>query len=157
MNNNTKMLAMNAIIAGLYAVVTMALSPISYGAVQFRLSEIMILLVLFNPRYIVGLTIGCLIANLNSPFGMPDVIFGTLATGLALYSMTKIKNIYISSLMPTIFNAIIIGFELWYFAKLPLLSSIVFVGIGEFVVVTLIGIPVYKLLIKNPKIRELLS
>ena len=63
-DEKTKMLVYSAAIAALYATLTIALAPVSYGPVQLRLSEIMILLVLVNPRFKTGLILGCLIANL---------------------------------------------------------------------------------------------
>ena len=49
------------IVAALYAALTLVLSPISYGAMQIRLSEIFNNLAVFNKRYIWALTIGCAI------------------------------------------------------------------------------------------------
>ena len=79
-NNTTKRLVRTAIIAALYAVITLVLAPISYGNIQFRVSEIMVLLAFFDPFYIGGLTLGCFIANMLGPNGLPDMIFGTFAT-----------------------------------------------------------------------------
>ena len=67
--DNTKSLIMNAGIAALYAVLTIALAPISYGPVQVRLSEAMTLLAFVNPKLLPGLVIGCFAANLTSPLG----------------------------------------------------------------------------------------
>lgn len=145
-DERTKMLTYSAIIAAVYASLTIALAPISYGPIQLRLSEIMILLVLINPRFKSGLILGCLIANLFSPFGLVDVIFGTLATGLAVFSMARIKNIYLASLMPTLANGIIIGLELSYLLNLPFVETALYVALGEFLVVSVIGIPLYKVI-----------
>ncbi|MEG0320128.1 MAG: QueT transporter family protein, partial [Niameybacter sp.] len=79
-NFSTKRLVTVALVAALYAVLTVALAPISYGNLQFRVSELMVLLAFFDPFYIGGLTLGCFIANLLGPNGIMDVIFGTLAT-----------------------------------------------------------------------------
>jgi len=155
--NNTKTakrLVRTAIIAALYAAVTIALAPISYGPVQFRVSEIMVLLAFFDPFYIGGLTLGCFIANILGPNGVADVIFGTLATFISVYAISLtgkfVKNnkasIIIASLWPTIFNGVIIGLMLNYLYQLPLILSIGEVGIGEFVVVTIVGVPVIKLI-----------
>lgn len=158
MNNDNivKRLVLTAIIATVYAVVTLELAPISYGAVQFRISEIMVLLAFFDPFYIGGLTLGCFIANIVGPNGIMDAIFGTLATFISVYaiSLTRkfIKNnkvsLVIASLWPTIFNGVIIGCMLNFLYQLPLVLSIGEVAIGEFIVVTIIGVPVIKL-IKN--------
>ncbi|MBC2457815.1 QueT transporter family protein [Clostridium beijerinckii] len=153
-NNTVKRLVKTAIIAALYAVITLVLAPISYGPIQFRVSEIMVLLAFFDPFYIVGLTLGCFIANILGPNGLADIIFGTLATFISVYavSITKkfVKNkktsLIIASLWPTIFNGVIIGWMLNYIYQFPLVLSIGEVAIGEFVVVTIVGVPIVRLL-----------
>lgn len=153
MNNNTvERLVKTAIIAALYAVITFVLAPISYGPIQFRVSEIMVLLAFFDPFYILGLTIGCFIANILGPNGLMDVIFGTLATFISVYAISltekfvrnKKVSLVVASLWPTIFNGLIIGGMLNYVYHLPLILSIGEVAIGEFVVVTIVGVPVVK-------------
>lgn len=144
--NQTKEIAITAIIAALYAVLTIAIAPIAYGAVQFRLSEVMTLLAFYDRKTVPGLILGCVIANLFSPFGMIDVIIGTLATAIAVYSMTKTKSLLLASLMPTLSNGIIIGAELWYLLQLPLFETIGYVAFGEFMVVSVLGVPLYKMI-----------
>ena len=155
MNNNktVQRLVKTAIIASLYAVITLVLAPISYGPIQFRVSEIMVLLAFFDPFYIAGLTLGCFIANMLGPNGVADIIFGTLATFISVYAISltekfvknKKASLIIASLWPTIFNGIIVGCMLNYVYQLPLILSIGEVAIGEFVVVTIVGVPVIKL------------
>jgi len=60
-----------AMIAAVYCIITWAISPIAYGPMQFRLSEIMKPLALKGRVYIAGLSVGLLLANLLSPFGGP--------------------------------------------------------------------------------------
>ena len=76
-------ISFNALIATVYVVITVLVTPLSYGPIQLRFSEILVLFCFFNKRYGTGLTLGCLIANLFSPLGFIDVLFGTLATALA--------------------------------------------------------------------------
>jgi len=149
----TKRLVRTAVIAALYALLTVALAPISYGNFQFRVSEILVLLAYFDPFYIGGLTLGCFIANLLGPNGTMDVIFGTLATFISVgaISLTAkyIKNkasLVIASLWPTIFNGIIIGWMLNVMVGAPLWLTIGEVALGEFVVITIVGIPVFKMI-----------
>ena len=82
MTKNTRSIVTTAIVAALYATLTLSLSFISYGPIQFRLSEVMTLLPLFNKKYILGLTLGCFLANLLGPYGVPDIIFGTIAIAI---------------------------------------------------------------------------
>ena len=152
--NTTRRLVRTAVIAALYSVLTLILAPISYGSIQFRISEIMVLLAFFDPLYVGGLTLGCFVANILGPNGMVDAVFGTLATFISVYAISitgrYVKNekyaLMVSSFWPTIFNGIIIGAELNYLYQLPLVLSILQVAIGEFVVVTILGVPVMKLI-----------
>ena len=87
MNTSKKVrfLALGAVIAALYAVLTYVAAAVNlaYGPVQFRFSEALTVLPVFTPAAIPGLTLGCVIANLGSPLGVVDWVFGPLATLLA--------------------------------------------------------------------------
>ncbi|MBN2259429.1 MAG: QueT transporter family protein [Clostridiales bacterium] len=147
----TRKIAQIGIIAALYAVLTISLAPLSYGNIQFRFSEVLTLMAFFNPIFIPGLTIGTLIANLFSPLGIVDIVFGTVATFISVFLISKTKNFILSSIWPVIINGLIIGAELYFVFKLPLLLSILEVAIGEFVVVSIVGVIVFKSSIMNTK------
>lgn len=150
-NDLTKRLTRTALIAAIYAVVTLAIAPLAYGNIQFRISEVLVLLAVFDPLYIGGLTLGCLIANILGPNGPMDVIFGTLATFISVYAIyltgKLIKNykikLLVSSIWPTVFNGLIIGWLLNKLYELPLILSIGEVALGELVVITCIGVPLF--------------
>lgn len=153
---NTDRIVKTAIVAAIYAALTIGLSPLSYGPIQFRLSEVLILLAFVNSDYIVGLTIGCLIANLLGPYGLADIAFGTFATLVSAYLVNLtpklIKNkyaIWVASLWPVLANAVIVGLMLNIFFKLPFLLCMLEVGIGEFGVVTVVGVPLFKLVLSK--------
>lgn len=153
MINKNRKIARVGLIAALYAVVTLALGSLAYGSIQFRISEILMFLPLFGKEYIIALTIGCFLANVVGPFGVPDIIFGTLATLisaiLVYYTPKIIKNdkytLFIASLWPTVINALIIGWELYKFFGMPFMLSAIQVGFGEFVVITIVGLPLFKM------------
>lgn len=67
---SVKIIVINAMIASIYAALTLVISPIAYSEIQFRLSEIMVFLAFYNRKYIPGLIIGCIVANLFSPMGL---------------------------------------------------------------------------------------
>lgn len=154
---STKRLVTVAAIGALYAALTISLAPISYGNLQFRVSEIFVLLAFFDPLYITGLTLGCLVANSLGPNGLMDIIFGTLATFISVCAISltaKLTNgskfgLWVSSLWPTIFNGVIIGWMLHSLFELPLILTMLEVSIGELVIVTFIGVPIFLLLIKK--------
>ncbi len=151
---NTKKLAKGATVAAIYVVLTMALP--AYTSLQFRVSEIMVLLAYYNPFYIFPLTLGCALANIASPFGIFDVIFGSLATFLATTCMSKTKNMYLASLWPTFF-CFIIGLEILILSAEPVNFFLVTgqIMLSEFIIVTIVGVPVMKKLMKNRSFSKL--
>jgi len=71
MKLTTKRVVLIAIVAALYVVLTVGISPLSFGPIQFRASEALKVFVLFDPFLCLGIGIGTLIANLTSPFVGP--------------------------------------------------------------------------------------
>lgn len=166
MNNKTKFLVRTAIVASLYVVITMAFYFLSYEAIQFRISEVMALLAFIDPLYIPGLVLGCFMANLLGPFGIVDAIFGSIASLVSVFMIYRtrklfgnnLKSLIIASLWPAIFS-FIIAFEITVIFGAP--ESFWFwtlmVAIGEFVVVTIAGVPIFNWIRKNEGIVKLLK
>ena len=153
---SVKLVVINAMIAGVYAVLTLAISPIAYSEIQFRLSEIIVFLAFYNRRYIPGLTIGCIIANLFSPMGMLDIVFGALSTIIVCIAMYLIKNRYLAAGAGAIITGMIIGAELWYAFNIPYVINAIYVAVGELIVL-IIGALVFKSLEKNDRLMNLLD
>lgn len=153
---SVKLVVINAMIAGVYAVLTLVISPIAYSQIQFRLSEIIVFLAFYNKRYIPGLTIGCIIANMFSPLGMLDIVFGTISTIIVCLAMYIIKNHYLAALAGAIVTGLIIGAELWYAFQLPFIANVIYVAIGELIVL-LIGAAIFKSLEKNKSFMQILE
>lgn len=144
-----KFLARQGITAALYAVLTLALQNLSYGPLQFRISEVMTLLAFFNPEYIWGLTLGCFLANLLSPYLM-DIVVGTFASFIAVYAMSKCKNIWVASLMPALAN-ILVAVQIVFISGAPGNFFIIAgqIMLSQIIIVTVIGVPLFKVLTKN--------
>lgn len=157
-----KMLTKLAIVAALYVALTYACAPLSYGGIQFRFSEMLILLVFFKREYSISLILGCALANIGSPYGIIDVVFGTLATAISCGLICISKNLFIASLYPAIFNGIIVGLEIVLIDKLePFWTNFGIIGggvfLGEFVVISIAGVLVFMLLRKNNAFMELIG
>ncbi len=101
-------MAVCAVLAALYAGLTVLLAPISYGAFQCRVSEALTLLPFFAPYTMWGLFIGCFLANLYTG-SVLDIVFGSLATLLAAFLTSKCKNKWLAALPPVLVNAVVIG------------------------------------------------
>lgn len=146
----TKDLTRAAAAAALYVVLTWAVPAFSYGPVQFRISELLTLLCYLNPIYIAGVTLGTVIANLTSPLGVIDIVFGAGSSFLAFLLMQKMPNIWTASLMPVLCS-IFIGVELYIIAQEPMSFWLVSgqIMLSQLIICTIIGVPLIKSLLKN--------
>ena len=118
MHITTRKLTAAAVTGAAYAALTMLLAPISYGAIQCRVSEVLCILPFFIPCTAWGLFVGCAIANLLSAAGIFDVIFGSLATLLAALCTAWLGRgrgaqswvrCILAALMPVVFNFVLVG------------------------------------------------
>jgi len=155
MKYNSK-IAVCAIIAAMYIVLTVGFAPVSYGMVQFRIAELLNLMAFINPIYGIGVVLGCFISNLFSELGPVDWVAGTSATALAVYCISKTRSLFVSSLWPTVFSGLIVGLELTYIFNTPLAINIASVTIGQFTVMTCIGYPIFRYLLKNKRLMIIL-
>ena len=165
-HSNVFRLVVLALIAAVYAALTILLAPISYGPIQFRVSEALTVLPFLMPGSVWGIFVGCVLANLYTG-SILDIIFGSLATLLAgLFTAwfgkkgDTVKNRILGCLMPVLFNAVIVGAVLTWGYQIqefesPLASygfNALTVGIGEAAVLYLIG---YTLIRQLPKIKAI--
>ena len=168
-NLSVRRLVRCAVIAAVYVVVCLVLAPVSYGAVQVRVAEALCLLPVFGAEYIVGVTLGCFLANLLGST-VVDVVFGTLATLLACLVTYKLRDIRVkglaipASLPPVVFNMIIVGaFEITFFfsdgaptAMLAVFNAVT-VGIGELISCTILGVALVKLIESNAGLNKIFT
>ena len=168
-NLSVRRLVRCAVIAAVYVVVCLVLAPFSYGAVQVRVAEALCLLPVFGAEYIVGVTLGCFLANLLGST-VVDVVFGTLATLLACLVTYKLRDIRVkglaipASLPPVVFNMIIVGaFEITFFfsdgaptAMLAVFNAVT-VGIGELISCTILGVALVKLIESNAGLNKIFT
>jgi uncharacterized membrane protein len=147
-----------AVIGGVYAALTMVLAPISYGPMQVRISEALTILPFFTPAAIPGLFVGCIAANSISLYGVPDLVFGSLATLMAaICSRFLRKRAWLVPLPPVLLNGVIIGGMLYfvYGVQPSLLVDMLWVAAGELVACYAVGLPLLKLLARNKTMFEL--
>lgn len=164
MKINTRNLITAAVVGALYAVLTMVLAPISYGALQFRVSEVLCILPFFMPSTAWGLFVGCIVANLMSTAGILDVVFGSLATLITCLCVAQcgkmgntLKARLIACFMPVVWNGLIVGATLTIaLAGLNPLTHfgafLIYAGqvaLGELGVMYIIGLPLMTYLPKQ--------
>lgn len=158
-----KTVARQAIVAALY----FALSSLSQAlglasnAIQFRISEVLLLLCFFNLDYIYGIAIGTFLFNyFLGGLGVVDAFFGTIASIIAMVLINKAKNLYVASIFPAITNGIIVGTELYFYFEFKDISyplTMLFVAIGELLVVSVVGVILFKNLQKNNAFMDIIE
>ena len=158
---NIRRLTKLSIVTTIYVLLTIVLNPISYGGVQFRVAEALMLLCLYRKDYAISLVMGCLISNVFSPYGIIDMIFGTLATLISCLLMILVKRIYVAWIFPVFVNGIIIGLEIVILDKMiPFWNSFLmmfgFIALGE-AVVLIIGVVIFKIMERNETFMDLIK
>lgn len=165
---STREITKKALVVGIYVGLTFAFSFLAYGDIQFRIAEALVLLVFFKRDYAIPLILACLIANLASPLGVIDLVFGTVGTALAVLGISLISRskklfrnpiivLFIASLMPVIANGLLVGLELHFFLHLPFWVSAASVAFGEFVVVSVFGVMLFSVLGQNKSFLHLID
>ncbi len=157
----TTFLVQSAVIAALYAGLTYVSSMlnIAYGGIQFRFSEAMTVLATISPAAVPGLTIGCFLGNITSPYGIVDIILGTSATFIASVLSYKTRNVtfedlpILSMAFPVITNAIIVGLEITLFMPegfmiQAFLINAIQITTGQLLMCYGLGLPLHKIIKK---------
>ena len=168
---STKQLTFTALLAAVYALLTVTLPIPQFSGVQIRFAEALTVLPFLFPAAAPGLVVGCFIANLFSPFPL-DMVFGTFATLLACLVTYKLRNIRFkglavaASLPPVLFNAVIIGIEIAVMFPDPTSSAPIWlacitngisVGIGELISCTVLGVLLVKIIESSKALNELFA
>ena len=155
MKKRARYLAHGAIMAALYAVLTHAQNILLPGsatwAIQFRLSEALCILAFFTPAAAPGLAAGCLLFNLTYGAALPlDWLVGSGATSLAALSMYRLRQqSTVGLLMPALFNALLVGWELTVYIGGGFWLNAAYVAIGEAAVLLTLGNLLYRAIKKR--------
>ncbi len=153
-NKNVRFLTQGALLAALYAVLSymqnLLLPGSASAAIQFRVSECLNVLALFTPAAIPGLTVGCILFNLNFAGALPlDILVGSAATALATGGMYLTRRVCIKGypllamVLPALFNALLVGWELSFYMGGGFWLNAMYVAIGELAVMLTLGTAFY--------------
>lgn len=151
-----------AIIAALYASITVLLAPISYYPIQVRISEALTVLPYIFPSAVWGLFIGCLIANIFGGLGVYDIFIGSILTLIAAYltrQIARTKKTYLAPLPPIFLNGFGVSAYLVYLLHIlpgknilhlsPYFTTVIFIMIGEIIATYVIGLPILLIFIRK--------
>ena len=143
-----------AVIAAMYVALSFAtnLIPGNLNYFGFRLSEALTVLPVFTPAAIPGLFVGCILTNILSPMGLPDLIFGSLATLIAAILTYRFrKYLWFAPIPPIVVNGVIIGAMLHITGVITdivsgLFMTILYVAAGEAIICCGLGYPLIAIL-----------
>ncbi len=145
-NRRSRRVAQAALFAALYAGGVTILAPISFQVYQVRLADVLLpLSVLFGPSATVGLTVGTLVGNLSSPFGIIDIAGGTIANFLATLLAWQIGKRsfkgawFASTVAEVVAITLIVGTYLAFLLQIPVWLSWVGVLVGEVIAINIGG------------------
>ena len=130
-----RMIAENAVIAAIYFVLCLVSGSLAYDAIQFRVAEIFVLLCFWRRDLIVGVTLGCFLANILSTLGPWDMLFGTLLTLVSCVLVAFSPKMLIACIWPISLNAFGVAAELKILLDLPYWINVAWVAIGEATVI----------------------
>ena len=152
----TKTLALIALYAALYAALVIVLGGFSYGPIQVRVADSLLAVVpLLGLPGVLGHTLGVFIANLFSPVGPIDLLNTIPSFAMAFvvhYVYKRTDNDYTVILTCSAYSAVLgttVGWMLSFLFGYPLLATIAYVILGNFIASVLIGWPLFKLLKKT--------
>lgn len=149
----SKKITVPAVIGAIYTVLTLVLLPVSFGPLQFRVSEALTVLPFLYPPAAWGLFAGCFLSNLIGSGNILDIVFGSLATLAAGLITSKCKRRMLAPLPPVIVNAVVIGLVLGFTAspQSPLAASLIIGGqilVSQALVCYGLGLPLLHFLKK---------
>lgn len=146
---SVKYMTKASLIAAIYIVLVLIqvlpfpLATLTFGPVQLRLAEGLVLLPLVEAAAIPGVFIGCLISNLilasYSGFGLIDIFAGSLVTLIAAILTSKMKNKISAMIPPVALNGLIVSIWVSYFTRIPYLYTVVGISVGELISVGIFG------------------
>lgn len=156
-------LTLAAMVAAMYAALTMLLPIPQYGPIQIRFAEALTLLPFLFPAATPGLFVGCLIANLSSPYGLLDLVCGSAATLLACLMTERVPNRWLAPLPPVLCNMVLVGASIaWCETGFTAAFWPAFgfhaltIGLGELVACALLGSLLLTTLPKIPFFRAMI-
>lgn len=160
-----------ALYAAATLVALVFLQGLAWGPIQCRISEAVCALAVVSSSAVPGLTLGCAIANLcnvalsgTGALGMLDVVFGSLATflgalwcrkfrsrpALALFGFVLANALVVPLYLPLLLQGL--GYYTIPFTSISLdgmylpmyLFGVLAIGIGEALVMYVLGLPLLK-------------
>lgn len=161
---DSKYISRAGLIASMYILLMLiqmlpgATASLTFGPIQLRLAEGLVLLPFLDTAAIPGVFIGCLVSNtitfISSGFGIIDIVGGSLVTLIAAILTSKMKSKWTAMLPPIVLNAFIVSIWVSKLTNIPYIYTVLGIGLGELLSVGIFGsliIKAYKRIIKTKR------
>lgn len=149
MESRVKRMTFISMVAAIYVAMTV-INPLGYGILQFRISEIILLLPFWNRKYVAPCLLGVFIANLFSPLGFIDAICGVLIGLIAYYIIAKVvKNHFLHAVGYSTICGLIVGAELTLVYHSPFLLNFTSVALSQLIIGIISVVIIEKLYKRN--------
>ncbi|MDR5684200.1 MAG: QueT transporter family protein [Armatimonadota bacterium] len=156
MTADVRTLTRAAVIAAAYAAITVSLGDLGYGPVQVRVSEALAVLPFLDPvGGTLGVTVGVLLANVLGPYGLPDIVGGTLLTLTAALLTARMPKPWLAPLPPVVVNAVGVPLYLTALLGIPYWPTVGAVLAGQTVACYALGYPLLLALRNRPQLLGL--
>lgn len=161
---NTRYITKASLIAAIYIVLILLqalpfpIANLTFGPVQLRIAEGLVLLPMVEAAAVPGVFVGVLISNFllapASGFGLIDILGGSLVTLAAAILTSKAKTKIGAMAPPVLLNAFIVSIWVSYFTKIPYLYTVLGIGVGELISVAIFGNLILYVYDKSKDYRE---
>lgn len=154
-----RVLARVGVLAAVYALLTILppLNAFGYGPVQVRVSEALTVLPFVFPWATWGLYMGCILANLGSPFLVWDLTLGAFSSLAAAFLTRRMPRASLAPLPPVIVNALLVSVYVAPLSGMPYLLVAMYIAAGQAVACYGLGYPLLVYILKNRRLREILE
>jgi uncharacterized membrane protein len=156
---SARKLARVSVLAAVYALLTVLppLNSLGYGPVQIRVAEALAVLPFVFPWAPWGLYLGCIVANLGSPFLPWDLSLGAFASLAAALLTRRMPRPLLAPIPPILLNALLVSVYVAPLSGLPYLTVALYIALGQGVACYGIGYPLLLYLLRNHRLREALA
>ncbi|WP_353893711.1 QueT transporter family protein [Proteinivorax hydrogeniformans] len=144
-------LALGGMVAALYIVLTAPFAQFTMGPIQFRVAEALTVLPIIMPQSILGVFIGCLLANIFAGAHILDIVGGSLITLVAAILTYYFRGSKLAYSFPIVLNAIFIPMILYYAFAVPFLPTVLSIFISQAIIILGLGVPLIAVLKRRIK------
>ncbi|MGI6662250.1 MAG: QueT transporter family protein [Bacillota bacterium] len=154
-----KVLSRVSVLAAVYALLTLLppLNALGYGPIQVRVAEALTVLPFVFPWAPWGLYLGCILANLGSPFLVWDLSLGAFSSLAAAFLTRRMSHPLLAPLPPVIVNALVVSAYVAPLSGMPYAIVALYIAAGQAVACYGLGYPLLTYILRNQRLREVLG